>query len=342
MSLDFIRKLPIPKELKEQYPLNNAIVEIKLQRDTEIKNVLTGDSNKFLIIVGPCSADCEESILDYVMRLAKLQERVKEKIIIVPRVYTNKPRTRGNGYKGMLHQPVSSEKEDMLKGIIAVRRLHKKIIDCSGLTAADEMLYPDIFRYISDLVSYISVGARSVENQEHRMVASGLDIPVGMKNPTSGNVDVMLNSIVAAQLKHRFIYRGWEVDSSGNPFAHAILRGYINKSGQNLPNYHYEELLEVYEKYHLEKVKNRALIVDVNHSNSKKNYSEQIRISKDIVRSRKLSNCIKQLVKGIMLESYIEDGNQDIAGTTYGLSVTDSCLGWTKTESLIYDLADML
>lgn len=342
MSMDILQKLPTPQELKEIYPIDNTITKIKNQRDIEIKNIISGCSDKFLLIVGPCSADCEESILDYSIRLADLQEKVKDRIVLVPRIYTNKPRTRGNGYKGLLHQPNCNKDEDMLKGIIAVRRLHNKIISYSGLTSADEMLYPITFGYISDLVSYITIGARSVENQEHRMVASGIDIPVGMKNPMGGNIDILLNSVASAQMSHKFIYRGWEVVSSGNPYAHAILRGYINNCGLNFPNYHYEELIEVYEKYHLEKVQNKALIVDANHSNSNKDYNEQIRICKDIMKSRMLSKSIKNLVKGIMLESYIEDGNQDVTGDVYGLSVTDSCLGWTKTEGLIYEINDLL
>ena len=343
MNMDFIRKLPIPRDIKEQFPLSEELKLIKRRRDEEIAEVFMGESDKFILIIGPCSADREDAVLDYTARLAELQEKVKDKIIIIPRIYTNKPRTTGEGYKGMVHQPDPNKKEDMLEGLIAIRQLHTKAIAQTGLTCADEMLYPENHRYLSDLLSYVAVGARSVEDQLHRLTASGLDIPVGMKNPTGGDLSVMLNSIIAAQSSHTFLYRGWECHSSGNPLSHAILRGYVNKHGASLPNYHYEDLTLLYELYSERGLENMAVIVDVNHANSGKQYLEQIRISKEVLNSRNHSNDIKSMVKGLMIESYIEDGNQKISDNcVYGKSITDPCLGWEKSERLVLDIADML
>ncbi|MCD8096198.1 MAG: 3-deoxy-7-phosphoheptulonate synthase [Ruminococcus sp.] len=343
MNMDFIRKLPIPRDIKEQFPLSEELKLIKRRRDEEIAEVFIGESDKFILIIGPCSADREDAVLDYTARLAELQEKVKDKIIIIPRIYTNKPRTTGEGYKGMVHQPDPNKKEDMLEGLIAIRQLHTNAIAQTGLTCADEMLYPENHRYLSDLLSYVAVGARSVEDQLHRLTASGLDIPVGMKNPTGGDLSVMLNSIIAAQSSHTFLYRGWECHSSGNPLSHAILRGYVNKHGASLPNYHYEDLTLLYELYSERGLENMAVIVDVNHANSGKQYLEQIRISKEVLNSRNHSNDIKSMVKGLMIESYIEDGNQKISDNcVYGKSITDPCLGWEKSERLVLDIADML
>ncbi len=342
MQMKFYRKLPIPKDLKEQFPADERIVKIKKERDPEIEKVFAGESDKFLLIIGPCSADREDSVLDYLCRLSKVQEKVKDKILIIPRVYTNKPRTTGEGYKGLIHQPDPEKKPDMLHGIITVRELHQRAILESGLTCADEMLYPENHRYLSDLLSYIAVGARSVEDQQHRLVASGAGIPVGMKNPTGGDLSVMMNSIVAAQSSHTFLYRGWEAESAGNPYAHAILRGYVDRYGKTFPNYHYEDLIELYDLYQKKGLKNPAVIIDTNHSNSGKQFMEQIRISKEVLHSCRLSGDIKSLVKGLMIESYIEDGNQKIGGGCYGKSITDPCLGWEKSERLIYDIADLL
>ena len=342
MSMNFKRKLPIPQDIKQMYPMTDALAAVKAKHDAEIKSIFTGESQKLLLVIGPCSADSEAPVLDYVGRLARLQEKVSDKIVIVPRVYTNKPRTVGDGYKGMLHQPDPSVAPDMLKGIIAIRSLHMKVLEETGLSTADEMLYPENFRYLSDLLSYVAVGARSVENQQHRLVASGLDIPCGMKNPTSGDISVMLNSITAAQHSHTFLYRGWEVVSEGNPYAHAILRGYVNKHGQSLPNYHYEDLEHLYEEYAKRDLVLPAVVVDTNHANSGKKWAEQVRIAKEILHSCRHSEHIKSLVKGLMIESYIEDGAQKIGDGCYGKSITDPCLGWEKTEKLILDLADQL
>ena len=340
--MNFYRKLPWPKQLKEEFPADERIRQIKAERDPEIKAVFEGASDKFLLIIGPCSADREDAVLDYVSRLAKVQEKVKDKILIIPRVYTNKPRTTGAGYKGLVHQPDPSKKPDMLQGIIAVRELHQRAILESGLTCADEMLYPENHRYVSDLLSYVAIGARSVENQQHRLVASGVGIPAGMKNPTGGDFSVMMNSIEAAQNQHVFLYRGWEVESYGNPHAHAILRGYVDERGQSFPNYHYEDLNNVYELYQKRGLKNPAVIIDTNHANSGKKYLEQIRISKEVLHSCRLSEDIRHLVKGLMIESYIEDGSQKISEGCYGKSITDPCLGWDKSERLIYEIADLL
>ncbi len=342
MSMDFKRKLPIPKEIKEQYPVTEELAKIKAQRDADIKAVFTGKSDKFLLIIGPCSADNEEAVLDYMGRLKKVADEVKDKIIIIPRVYTNKPRTTGEGYKGMLHQPNPEEQPDMLKGIIAIRDLHMKALSDYGFTCADEMLYPENYRYLSDILGYTAIGARSVENQQHRLVASGVSIPVGMKNPTSGDLTVMMNSIKAAQTSHTYLYRGWEVTSSGNDTAHAILRGYMDFAGRNISNYHYEDIAHLCELYNKYGLKNPSVIIDANHANSSKKYLEQIRIAKDVVYSRNHNHDIRDLVKGIMIESYIEDGAQKIGEHIYGKSITDPCLGWEKTENLIYKIADSL
>ena len=336
----FIRKLPIPMEIKARYPLSEEIVKIKQERDREIAKIFTGESDKFLLIIGPCSADHEESVLDYTSRLARVQEKVKDKLVLVPRIYTNKPRTTGLGYKGMVHQPDPEKEEDLLEGLVAIRRLHTRAIEETGLTCADEMLYPENYKYLSDLLAYVAVGARSVENQQHRLTASGMNIPVGMKNPTSGGLSVMLNSIVAAQSSHKFIYRGWEVKSMGNPLAHAMLRGYVNKHGQNIPNYHYEDLRLLYELYGEQNLENMSVIIDTNHNNSGKKYMEQIRIAHEVMDSRRYSADIRGMVKGLMIESYIEDGTQKIGENIYGKSITDPCLGWTKSEQLIYDIAE--
>lgn len=342
MNMEFKRKLIIPKEIKEMFPVTEEMAALKAQRDEEIKNIISGRSKKFMLIIGPCSADNEDAVIDYILRLRKVQEKVVDKIFIVPRIYTNKPRTTGKGYKGLLHQPDPNMNEDMLKGIIAVRETHIRAVKETGFTCADEMLYPENHRYLSDLLSYVAVGARSVEDQQHRLTASGLDIAVGMKNPTSGDFSVMMNSITAAQSSHTFIYRGWEVTSKGNPYAHAILRGYVNKRGRSLPNYHYEDLITVCDMYHQEGLENPAIIVDTNHANSGKKYMEQIRISKEVIHSMRSNADIGNMVKGLMIESYIEDGCQAIGEGVYGKSITDPCLGWEKSEKLIYELAELL
>ena len=342
MDMKFFRKLPVPKELKEQFPADERIVKIKQERDPEIRRIFEGKSDKLLLIIGPCSADREDAVLDYLTRLSKVQEKVKDKIMIIPRVYTNKPRTTGGGYKGLVHQPDPEKKPDMLQGIIAVRELHQRAILESGLTCADEMLYPENHRYVSDLLSYVAIGARSVEDQQHRLTASGVGIPVGMKNPTGGDLSVMMNSITAAQGQHVFLYRGWEVQSLGNPYAHALLRGYVDKHGKTYSNYHYEDLNELFELYQKNNLKNPGVIIDTNHANSSKHYLEQIRIAKEVMHSCHLSKDIRGLVKGLMIESYIEDGNQPVGGGCYGKSITDPCLGWEKSERLIYEIADLL
>lgn len=341
MEMDFIRKMPVPQELKEEFPVSKHIEEVKKQRDEEIKKIFSGQSDRLLLIIGPCSADNEDAVIDYITRLRRVQDKVKDRIFMIPRIYTNKPRTIGVGYKGMLHQPDPMKGEDMLKGIIAIRQLHTRAVEETGFTCADEMLYPENHRYLSDLLSYVAVGARSVEDQQHRLTASGIGIPAGMKNPTEGDLSVMMNSIVAAQNSHTFIYRGWEVRTRGNDYAHAILRGYVDRFGRNHPNYHYEDLQSLLELYGEKDLKNPAVIVDVNHSNSGKKCLEQIRISKDVIHSCRVSGDIRKLVKGLMIESYIEDGSQSIEEGTYGKSITDPCLGWEKTERLIYELAEM-
>ena len=342
MGMEFNRKLPIPKLIKEMYPLSEKVAKVKAERDEQIKAIFRGEDQRFLLRIGPCSADREDAVLDYSCRLAKLQEKVKDKIFMIPRIYTGKPRTTGEGYKGMVHQPDPSKGENMLDGIIAVRRLHTQVIEESGLVCADEMLYPENYRYLSDILSYVAVGARSVENQEHRLVASGMDIPVGMKNPTGGDYSVMLNAITAAQNPHMFIYRGWEVVSSGNPYAHAIMRGYSNKHGNNIPNYHYEDMNLIYEMYIGKEVRNRTVIVDCNHANSGKQYEEQIRIAKEVLYSKRHSEQLGDFIKGLMIESYIEDGAQKIGEGIYGKSITDPCLGWEKSERLVCELAEAL
>ena len=340
MGFTFNKKLPIPKEIKAMYPLSEKCAALKAQRDKEIADVITGKDDRFLIIVGPCSADNETAVMDYLHRLVPIQEQIKDKCIIIPRIYTNKPRTTGEGYKGMVHQPDPEAAPDLLEGLIAIRKLHIRNIEETGLTAADEMLYPENWWYLADLLSYVAVGARSVEDQQHRMTVSGFDVPAGMKNPTSGDMTVMLNSVVAAQHAHSFIYRGWDVDTSGNPLAHTVLRGAVNKHGQVLPNYHYEDLRLLCELYAEKNLKNPACVVDTNHSNSNKQYLEQIRIAKEILHSRRYSDDIHKLVKGLMIESYIEDGSQKIHDPVYGKSITDPCLGWEKTERLLFEIAE--
>ena len=342
MQMNFHRKLPIPQDVKREYPLTERMLQIKDQRDESIRAVFDGRSDKFILIIGPCSADHSEPVLEYISRLRRIEEQVSDKIIIIPRIYTNKPRTTGQGYKGMLHQPDPESKPDMYKGIVSIRELHLAALRDYDFTCADEMLYPENYRYLSDLLSYVAVGARSVENQQHRLTASGISAPVGMKNPTGGDLGVMMNSIVAAQSSHTFLYRGWEVTSSGNPYAHAILRGYVDYAGRSISNYHYEDLLWVKELYEKSALINPSVIVDTNHNNSGKKYLEQIRIAKDVVRSRNQNGDIKKLVKGLMIESYLEDGAQGVGEHVFGKSITDPCLGWEKTEQLILDIADKL
>lgn len=342
MNMIFERKLPIPMEVKEMYPLSAESAKIVAERDVQLADIFTGKDDRLLLIIGPCSADNEDSVLDYITRLRKLQEKVEDKIFIVPRIYTNKPRTTGDGYKGLLHQPNPNEKPDMLKGIVAIRELHMRALRETGFSCADEMLYPENYRYLNDILAYVAIGARSVENQQHRLTASGLSIPVGMKNPTGGDLSVMMNSITAAQHKHTFLYRGWEVHSQGNPLAHAILRGYVNKHGQSLPNYHYEDLMSLCQLYAQSGLANPAVVIDTNHANSGKNPFEQVRIAKDVMHSCRHDSAIKKMVKGFMIESYIEDGAQKIGECVYGKSITDPCLGWEKTEKLVYDLAELL
>jgi len=340
--MNFHRKLPIPKEVKEEFPLTERMMQVKAKRDSEIRAAFDGSCDKFILVIGPCSADHKEPVLEYMSRLRKLYEQVADKMIIIPRIYTNKPRTTGKGYKGMLHQPDPEAKPDMYKGIVAIRDLHLSALRDYDFSCADEMLYPENYRYLSDLLSYVAIGARSVENQQHRLTASGIEAPVGMKNPTGGDLSVMMNAIVAAQSSHTFLYRGWEVTSDGNPYTHAILRGYIDYAGRNVSNYHYEDLLRVEELYEKSNLTNPSVIVDTNHNNSGKKYLEQIRIAKDIVHSRNENADIKRLVKGLMIESYLEDGAQGTGEHVFGKSITDPCLGWEKTERLILDLAEKL
>ena len=341
MNMEFLRKLPTPQEIKNLYPLSDELKEIKQQNDEEIQKVFKGESNKFILVIGPCSADREDAVIDYIKRLRKVQDQVKDQIIIIPRIYTNKPRTTGAGYKGMLHQPNPLSDPDMLKGLISIRKLHMKALAETGFSCADEMLYPENHRYLSDLLSYVAVGARSVEDQQHRLTASGLDIPVGMKNPTSGDLTVMLNSINAAQNSHTFIYRGWEVVSKGNDMSHAILRGYVDREGKSHPNYHFEDLALLAKTYEEAGLKNPAVIVDTNHANSNKKWDQQVRIAKEILHSTRHSDKINKLVKGLMIESYIEDGCQKLEEGVYGKSITDPCLGWEKTEKLIFEIAEL-
>ena len=342
MNMKFYRKLPIPKVVKEMYPLSAGAAQIRENTVNELKKVLSGESDKFILVIGPCSADNEDSVLKYISLLRPVQDKTADKLLIIPRIYTNKPRTTGDGYKGMLHQPDPNSSPDLLKGIVSIRNLHMRAVLETGFACADEMLYPENHRYLSDLIAYVAVGARSVENQQHRLTASGLDIPVGMKNPTGGDISVMMNAITAAQSSHTFLYRGWEVESDGNPYAHAIMRGFVDRDGHNISNYHYEDLLNLSDAYAKSGLKNPSCIVDANHANSGKKYLEQIRITKDVLYSRAHNDDIKKLVKGIMIESYIEDGCQKIGDGIYGKSITDPCLGWEKTERLIYDIAEQV
>ena len=342
MNMDFKRKLTIPSDLKQEYPVTREMAQTFEQRDRELKDILSGKSSRLVLIIGPCSADREDSVLDYISRLVPIQEQVKDQILIIPRVYTNKPRTTGAGYKGMLHQPDPDQAPDMLKGLITIRELHMRVLRETGFSAADEMLYPENYKYLDDVLAYVAVGARSVENQQHRLTSSGISVPVGMKNPTGGDISVMMNSIFAAQHSHTFIYRGWEATSAGNPYAHAILRGYTNKHGDSRPNYHYEDLIFLHECYAGSSLKNPAVIVDANHANSGKDPFQQGRIIKEVLQSRNYSRDVHDLVKGFMVESYIEDGNQKIGCGVYGKSITDACLGWEKSRQLIFDMAEMV
>ena len=342
MSFDFLSKMPTPDELKKDFPLSDDLAKLKSERDDEIKKVFTGESDKFLLIIGPCSADHEDAVIDYISRLSRIQEKVSDKILVIPRIYTNKPRTTGMGYKGMLHQPDPEKKPDLVAGLQAIRKMHIRSLKETGLTAADEMLYPENYTYFSDILSYVAIGARSVEDQQHRLTVSGMDIPAGMKNPTSGDLSVMLNSVVAAQSGHTFIYRGYEVKTSGNELAHTILRGAVNKHGQYIPNYHYEDLIRLYNMYSKLELANQAVIIDCNHSNSGKQYLEQIRISKEVLHSKRHSEDINKFVKGLMIESYIENGCQKVSEHVYGKPITDPCLGWNETEKLILDIANLL
>ncbi len=342
MNMNFHAKLPIPMDIKAQFPVTDQMKAVKEARDAQLKAIFEGTDDRFVLVIGPCSADRPDAVLEYIGKLKDISEKVKDKIMIVPRIYTNKPRTTGDGYKGMLHQPDPNSKPDMLKGIISIRELHMDALRDYGMSCADEMLYPDNHRYLSDLLSYVAVGARSVENQQHRLTASGLDLPVGLKNPTGGDLSIMMNAITAAQHSHTFIYRGWEVESMGNPLAHAILRGYQTADGKNVSNYHYEDLVRLHELYAKSGLANPAVIVDTNHANSGKKYAEQPRIALDVVHSMRHNSDIRKLCKGLMIESYLVDGAQKTDGCTYGQSITDPCLGWEKTERLILDLADKL
>lgn len=342
MGVTYVKEVMSPEELLAQYPLPEAHKKLKAERDKEIAKVFTGESDKFLVIIGPCSADNEDAVCDYVNRLAKVQDKVADKILIIPRIYTNKPRTTGEGYKGIVHQPDPEKAPDLLEGLIAMRKMHLRAISETHLFAADEMLYPENWPYIKDILSYVAVGARSVEDQQHRLTVSGFDVPCGMKNPTSGTLSIMLNSCIAAQASHTFMYRGWEVKTDGNPLAHTILRGAVNKHDQYIPNYHYEDLMLLNEMYKEKDLKNPACIVDANHANSSKCYYEQPRIVSEVLHSRSVSKDIEKLVKGVMIESYIEPGNQKISDHIYGKSITDACLGWNETEKLIYDIAEKL
>jgi 3-deoxy-7-phosphoheptulonate synthase len=340
MSLHYIKEAMSPTELRALYPLPKEHALLKEKKDQQIKQVLAGESDKFLVIIGPCSADNEDAVCDYITRLAKVQENVDDKLIIIPRIYTNKPRTTGEGYKGMIHQPDPEKKPDLFEGLLAIRKIHLKAIMETHLFPADEMLYPENWPYLQDLLSYVAVGARSVEDQQHRLTISGIDIPCGMKNPTSGDFSVMMNSCIAAQGKHTFLYRGWQVKTDGNPFAHTILRGAVNKHSQCIPNYHYEDLQRLSDLYNSYDLKNHATIVDTNHANSNKQYSQQPRIVSEVLHSRSLSPDIETLVKGLMIESYIEPGSQKISEHIYGKSITDACIGWNETEKLLYTIAD--
>lgn len=341
MSFDFIKKLPTPEEIRDAYPMTEKALNAKQIRDKMIQDVITDKSDKFLVVIGPCSADNEDAVCDYINRLARVQEKVSDRLVLVPRIYTNKPRTTGEGYKGILHQPDPEKAPDLLGGLIAIRKMHMRAIEETGLTAADEMLYPENWRYLSDILSYVAIGARSVEDQQHRLTVSGMDVPAGMKNPTSGDFSVMLNSVIAAQGGHHFIYRNWEVKTTGNPLAHVILRGAVNKHGSCIPNYHYEDLQRLLQMYDAKNLKNPAALVDANHSNSNKQHREQIRIVKEVLHSRNVSSDIHKLVKGVMIESYIEEGSQKVGEHIYGKSITDPCLGWEDSENLIYTIAEL-
>ena len=340
MGMKINAQLPLPADLKAEYPLSDTIVKIKEKRDREIRDIFTGRSDKFVVITGPCSADNEDAVCEYVNRLAEVNEKVSDRLMIIPRIYTNKPRTTGEGYKGMLHQPEPDQAPDLLAGIIAIRKMHTRAIEESGLTAADEMLYPENRSYLDDILSYEAIGARSVENQQHRLVSSGIDVPTGMKNPTSGDLTVMLNSVYAAQHGHSFIYRNWDVQTTGNELAHTVLRGSVNERGVSLPNYHYENLRHLLDLYNARDLKNPACIIDANHNNSNKQFKEQIRIVKEVLHSRSYSDDIRRLVKGVMIESYIEEGCQGIHDHVYGKSITDPCLGWEDSERLLYEIAE--
>ena len=338
----FIRKLPIPMDIKKEFPVTEEVAKVREARVEEMRAILDGRDSRLMLIIGPCSADREDSVMDYVCRLVPLQEKVKDKILIVPRIYTNKPRTNGSGYKGMLHQPDPNAAPDMLKGLIAIRELHMRVLRETGFSCADEMLYPENYKYLDDVLAYVAVGARSVEDQQHRLTSSGISVPVGMKNPTGGDLSVMMNSINAAQHSHTFIYRGWEATSAGNPYAHAILRGYTNKHGESRPNYHYEDLIFLHRLYEEQGLKNPAVVIDANHANSGKNPYQQGRIIREVLQNRNCDHGVHDLVKGFMVESYLEDGNQKVDGGDYGKSITDACLGWEKTERLIYDIAELV
>lgn len=342
MSFDFVAKLPVPKQIKNRFPMSEDLIALKAQRDEEIRKIFTGEDDRFLAIIGPCSADNPDAVFDYLHRLRAVQDKIADKVVIIPRIYTNKPRTNGDGYKGLLHQPDPEKSEDLLSGIIAIRKLHMDAMRQVGMPAADEMLYPENYRYLDDVLSYVAIGARSVENQQHRLTASGITVPVGMKNPTGGDLSVMLNSVYAAQQPHTFIFRGWDVRTTGNPLAHTILRGYVNKHGNSLPNYHYEDLLLLHQMYCERNLPNPACIVDCNHANSGKKYEEQVRIAKEVLHSRRHNTDISKMVKGLMIESYIEPGNQKIGQHIYGKSITDACLGWEASERLLYDIAESL
>jgi 3-deoxy-7-phosphoheptulonate synthase len=341
MSFKYIRELPTPEEIKKEYPLGNELTRVKLERDKEIANVITGKDDRFLVIIGPCSADNEDAVIEYINKLAVVNDKVKDKVLIVPRIYTNKPRTTGEGYKGIASQPDPTKAPDMVEGIIAMRHMQIRAIRETGLSAADEMLYPENWPYVEDLLSYVAIGARSVEDQHHRLTVSGFDVASGMKNPTSGDFSVMLNSVYAAQHPHHFSFAGYEVETSGNPLAHTILRGAVSKHGNTTQNYHYEDIIRLKEMYEKMDIVNPATIVDANHSNSGKQFKQQIRIVKEVLHNRNVSPCIRSLVKGVMIESYLVEGNQKISDhQTYGQSITDACLGWDDTEKLLYDIAE--
>ncbi len=341
MSFKYVREMPGVEDIHKSIPVSSRLADIKKKRDDEISAVFTGGSDKFIVIIGPCSADNEDAVCDYVSRLAGIQEKVCEKLIIIPRIYTNKPRTTGEGYKGMAHQPKPSEAPNMVKGLKAIRKMHIRAMKESHLTAADEMLYPQNYPYLEDVLSYVAVGARSVENQLHRLTVSGLNVPAGMKNPTSGDIEVMLNSAYAAQIPHVFVYNTWEVRTTGNPLTHCILRGALTPYGVSIPNYHYEDLIRLSEAYKKRNLQNHAIIVDTNHANSNKRFSEQPRIAREVMQSRMTSRALKTRVKGLMIESYIEEGSQKISDNVYGRSITDPCIGWETSERLLLELADL-